>query len=213
MAELDYTPNSHKFKEETQSQPQAKPQNLPEKKPTVEKVVSGKVKTKKKNEIRKFTDVFIAEDAHNVGSYILNDVVVPAVKKLIVDMVTDGINMIFFNTTGRGGSGTNASYTNYRSYSDTRRDDRRYSETRTRSGYSYDEIVFDTRRDADDVLSRMDELIDTYGMVSVADMYDLVGQSCNYTDNNYGWTSIRSAEVYRARDGWMIRLPKVLPIK
>ena len=66
--------------------------------------------------------------------------------------------------------------------------------------------------EAEDVLSRMDELIDTYGVVSVADLYDLVGISCNYTDNKYGWTNLRNAEPVRVRDGYMLKLPKALPI-
>ena len=66
--------------------------------------------------------------------------------------------------------------------------------------------------EAEDVLSRMDELIDTYGVVSVADLYDLVGISCNYTDNKYGWTNIRNVEPIRVRDGYMLKLPKAMPI-
>ena len=62
----------------------------------------------------------------------------------------------------------------------------------------------------------MNELIDTYGMVSVADFYDLVGLQCNYTDNKYGWTDIRNASVVRVRDndgnGYLIKLPKIQPL-
>ena len=59
--ELLYTPNSHKYKAEQK-------QTAEEKK--IEKVVSGTVKTKKKSEIKKLTDVFVSEDASNVKSYI-----------------------------------------------------------------------------------------------------------------------------------------------
>ena len=59
----------------------------------------------------------------------------------------------------------------------------------------------------------MGDLIETYGMASVADMYDLVGISCDYTANKYGWTNIRNAEVVRTRDGYMLKMPKALPIK
>lgn len=59
----------------------------------------------------------------------------------------------------------------------------------------------------------MDELIDMYGVVSVADLYDLVGITGNYTDNKYGWTNIRNAEPVRAMGGgYMLKLPKALPI-
>ena len=58
----------------------------------------------------------------------------------------------------------------------------------------------------------MDGMLETYGVVSVADMYDLVGITCNYTDNKYGWTNLRNAEPVRVRDGYMLKLPKAGPI-
>ena len=48
-------------------------------------------------------------------------------------------------------------------------------------------------------------------MVSVADLYDLVGISGNYTDNKYGWTNLRNSDVQRVRDGYLLKLPKALP--
>ena len=195
----DYKPNSHRSKEE---------QNLPEKK--IEPVVKGKVTTKKNN-VRKLTNTFVTEDIQNVKSYVLMDVLVPAIKKAISDIVTNGIDMLLYGETGRSRRKTNASVVSYRNYYDNRREER-YSSSRTRTGYSYDDVVLETRGEAEDVLSRMDELIDTYGVVSVADLYDLVGISCNYTDNKYGWTNLRNAEPVRVRDGYMLKLPKALPI-
>ena len=78
--------------------------------------------------------------------------------------------------------------------------------------YSYDDIILSTRGEAEDVLSRMDELIETYGLVRVADLYDLVGITGNYTDNKYGWMNIRNAEIMRVRDGYMIKMPRAVPI-
>ena len=73
-------------------------------------------------------------------------------------------------------------------------------------------IILESRGEAEDVLERMDELIATSQVVSFADFYDLVGVSGNYTDNKYGWTDIRNASVIRVRDGYMIKLPKALPL-
>ena len=203
----DYKPNSHRFKEEQKNAPT-------EERRRVEKVVSGTVKTKKKSEISKFADVFISEDIHNVKSYILMDVLVPAAKKAIRDIVTDGIEMILYGSTGRSGKSSGASKVSYKSYydRDRRDDDRRSDNSRTRTGYSYDDIVLESRGEAEEVLTRMDELIETYGTVSVADLYDLVGKTCNYTDNKYGWTNIRNAEPIRVRDGYLLKLPKALPL-
>ena len=79
-------------------------------------------------------------------------------------------------------------------------------------GYDYDEIVLESRGEAEEVLERMDDLLDNYGIVSVAAFYDLVGITGNYTDNKYGWTSLRNASVQRLRDGYLLKLPKALPL-
>ena len=199
----EYKPNSHKSKEERR-------ESVPDKK--VEKIIAGTVKSKKKNEIQKFADVFISEDVTNVKSYILLDVLVPAIKKAISDIVTNGIDMILYGESNRTKSNSAASKVSYRSYYERGNDKRDYANSRTKTGYNYDDIILDNRGEAEDVLSRMNELISTYGVVSVADLYDLVGVTGNYTDNKYGWTDIRSAQVVRIRDGYLIKLPKALPL-
>lgn len=194
----EYASNSHKSRAEAAKQDHK-----------VEKVVSGTVKTKKKTGLNKMANVFISEDAGNVKSYILMDVLVPAVKKAISDIVTNGIEMMLYGETGRK-KNSNSSRISYRDYY---KDDRRSRDrTISRSSYDYDDIILETRGEAEDVLSRMDEIMDTYGIVSVADFYDLVGVTGSFTDNKYGWTNIRSANVLRTRDGYMIKLPKATPI-
>lgn len=181
----------------------------------VEKVVSGSVKVKKKNGVTKFADNFISEDIHNVKSYVITDVLIPSVKRAISEMVTNGIDMILYGSTGGRSKRSSADRVSYRNYYDRRDDDRYRDRDRDRvrtSAYSFDDIVLDSRGEAEEVLARMDELIDQYGVVSVADLYDLVGVTGNYTDNKYGWTNIRNAEPIRVRDGYMLRLPKALPI-
>lgn len=204
MNNMDYKPNSHKFREEQES-------NVEKKK--VEKVIKGTAKTKS-NELRKFADVFISEDVKNVKSYVLMEVLVPTIKKAIVDIVTDGINMIFFGGTGARKTRTNASYVSYNSYSD-RKDTRTYESDRPKTAFSYDDIVIDNRGDAEEVLDQMQALIETYGMASIGDLYDLVGKNDdNYMKHRYGWTKMNfhNAKVERVRDGYLLKLPKALPI-
>lgn len=193
----NYKPNSHKYKEN---------QEISEKR--VEKVISGTAKTKK-NEVRKFRDIFISEDISNVKSYVLMDVLVPAIKNAIVDIVTDGVNMIFGTGSGRKKtSGSN--YVSYRDYSrESKRDDNRVPSGR----FAYDDILFPSRGEADAVLEQMDAIIEEYGYVTVADMYDMADLNAPYTGNRYGWTSVRRAEIVRVRGGdYIIKLPKAMPI-
>lgn len=202
----DYTPNSNKYKQE---QAEKKKE---EKKLTA--VVSAGAKTKKKSEMAKLSDIFISEDIHNVKSYVFLDVLVPAIKKAISDIVTNGIDMILYGESGRRDrKHSGASKVSYGSYYRSDRDRDRREPVRARSGFDFDDIIFDNRGDAESVLTAMEDVIDQYGVVSVGDLYDLADVSTNnYAINKYGWTDLRSAEVVRTRDGYMIKLPRALPL-
>lgn len=203
----EYKPNSNRFKESQHKEP------VEEKR--IEKVVAGPVKTRKKSKLSKFTQEFISEDAKNVKSYVFGEVLIPAIKKAISDIVTDGIDIILYGESRRGSRRSAADRVSYRNYYDGDTRASRLLDNRNRSystGYSFDEIILSTRGEAEDVLARMDELMDSYGLVRVADLYDLVGLTGNYTDNKYGWTNIRNAKIVRTRDGYIIDMPRAVPI-
>ena len=203
----NYKPNSHRSKEEQK-------ENGVEKK-EIKKVVQGTAKVKKKGKTSKFASMFISEDATNVKSYIVADVLVPAAKKLISDIVKDGIEIILYGGVNHNkrSSGFRADYVSYNRYSDRKYEDRRLDDSKSRYEYSYDDVILETRGEAEEVLDAMDNIIEEYGMVSVMDLYDLVGITGQYTDNNYGWKNIRNSEPVRMRDGYMLKLPKAIPLK
>lgn len=199
--EEEYKSNSNRSRE-------IKKQREEEKK--VEKVITGKVKTKKRSFFSKFKDEIISQDAKSIKSFVFGDVLIPSIKKAISDIVTNGIEIILYGETkGRRSTADRVSYRSYYDYRNSRSDDRNISISST---YNFDDIILDTRGEAQEVLDRMDELMDTYGLVRVADFYDLVGITGNYTDNKYGWTNLRNASVVRVRDGYLIKMPRAVPI-
>ena len=192
----EYKGNSHRSKEQQESAERKKIEPI------------AQAKTKKKSEAKKLVGAFVQEDVTSVKDYIINDVLIPAAKKAITDIITNGIEMLLYGET-RSKSKDRSTKVSYTKYYD--RDYDRPARSRGRYGYDYDDIILDTRKEAEEVLDRMDDLIDSYGVVSVADLYDLVGISGNYTDNKYGWTNLRNADVQRVRDGYLLKLPKALP--
>ena len=145
----EYKSNSHKSRQNQND-------DIPEKR--VEKVVSGSVKSKKKNGLQKITNVFVPEDVDDVKSYIFEDIVVPAVKDIILDAVRAFLGVSGNSRVGRSSTSSKISYRKY--YDDRdRRDSGNVS--RTRTGYDYDDIILESRGEAEDVLERMDELIAT----------------------------------------------------
>lgn len=192
----EYQSNSHKSKEESDRK--------------IQKVVSGKVTTKK-NEGRKLANMFISEDAANVKSYIILDVLVPAIKKAILDIVTNGADMILYGGK-RNGSRKSGNKISYRNYYDDKKDDNNKSNFRTSNRFDYDDIVFESRSECEAVREQMVDLIEAYGFVTIADMYEMADLPSPYTSNKYGWTNIRTAETVRVRDGYVLKLPKAMPI-
>lgn len=167
----------------------------------VKKIVSGKIK--KKNNL---LDIIFSEDANSVKEYIISDIVIPNAKKLLSEIITKGSDMLLYGET-RSTKNTNASKVSYKSYYNSG------TPLRTQTRYSFDDILIENRGEAEEVLFQLDELINEYGIVSVADFYELVGiDGSTYTDNDYGWTDIRTAKIVRTRDGYIIKLPRPVPL-
>lgn len=207
MSDPVYTPNSHKYKE------QQKQEAVEEKR--VQKIVKSPVKIKK-NEVRKFTDLFISEDAANVKEYIFMDVLVPAIKKAIYDIVTNGVDMFLYGGTGKGkggASGTKVSYRNFYEQKNNTPSGYRGSEnTRNNNAFDYDDITFTNRGEAEAVKQNMQDTIARYGMVTVADLYDMVDLPTPFTSQKYGWMDVSNAEVVRYRGDYRLKLPRAVPI-
>ena len=203
----DYSSNSHKSREVVEKQ-----NALPEKK--VNAVVTTPAKMKKRSGFRRFADIIIAEDATNVKSYIFTDVLIPALKKAISDIFSNGIDMLLYGESGKSRKSSPSSRISYRNYYD-RTEDRRDSrnvETYSRDIFDYD-IEFDSIGEANIVLNSLEGLIDRYGVANIGDLYDLSGISTtNYAVNKYGWTDVRGAQVIRSRDKYVLRMPKATPI-
>ena len=200
--ETNYPSNSRK------SKVSGTPDNtVPDKK--VEKVVKGTVKKKKRSEISKFKDAFISEDISSVKNYVFLDVLVPSIKKALLDIITDGANMILYGDKKSGNNRGASSRISYRDYSGS---GKREWPVPRRDDYDYDDLVYDSRDEAYDVLDGMQDIIATYGVATVADMCDLSGVTCQYPDNRYGWMNIKSAQVVHRGDGYTIKMPKAVPI-
>ena len=203
----NYAANSYKAKADLAA---ATTEQKEEKK--VEKIISGNVVARKKSIGRKMFDTFVQEDAGTVKNYILTDVVVPTIKRAIVDTVQ---LVLYGHTSSNNRNGSNRStYVSYEQYyARDPRNRQRTVDRRANSVYECQEVTLEDRGDAEDVLRSMNNLINIYRVVSVADLYDLVGMPTNYTDNNYGWTDLTGTRIIRDRDGYFILdLPKPSPI-
>jgi hypothetical protein len=166
-----------------------------------------KARIKRESTARKVVGEIIREDARTVGETVLWDVIIPTVKNLISDTVTRGIESMLYGGDSRPRSKT--SYSDYSGYSRPKGSRDHPSERRDRRSArpaepERNEIIFDSRSDANDVIDRMSDLIDQYGQASLADLNALIGASSNFIDDNWGWTDMGSFNVRQVRDGFML---------
>lgn len=205
MSDPVYTPNSHKYKEQQNAS------STEEKKVT--KVVNGPVKTKR-NDVRKLADIFISEDISNVKSYIFMDVLVPAIKKAIYDIVTNGIDMFLYGGSGKGRNNQPGAKVSYRNYYEQKNNGgyRASDNARQSNAFDYDDIVFNNRGEAEAALQQMKDIVARYGIVTVNDLYEMTPLSAPYTSQKYGWMDVSNVDIVRVRDGYILKLPRAVPI-
>lgn len=207
MENYDFKPNSFKYKEE-QKKTSEEPKPV-----AAQKVVQGPVTIKKPTGIKRIFRMLLAEDLPKVKEYVLQDVLIPSAKKAIDDIVTNTSSILLYGSSGRNKKttspfGTKVSYYNdYTSYS-------KPGNTTTvkpvdRTGFDFDQYVFNNRGDAEAVLEQLFDMLSRYGLVRVSNFYEAIGEkSNNYCIYNYGWTNLNAAKVARVPSGYIIELPR-----
>lgn len=183
-----------------------------------EKKVVAKAKVVKKSRIKEALRTFFAQDLPEIAEHLVVDVAIPAAKNAITDMVTQGIQQLLYGEVDR--RRPTAGYTSYSSASRSNRGTGRYEsrhvanrETRQPKPTSVDDLVFDTRGEAVDVIEYIAETIEQYGQVSVADLMSSVGIQPRYTDERWGWTTTDAFELRQIREGWLVSADRPDPIK
>lgn len=190
----------------------------------IERVVQSEVVRRKTPLTRRVSQNLLGGDAQSVWGFMFGDVLIPAARDMIADALTGGIERaIFGDSRGpssrsrnrhRGGPLGHTSYDRYHSSSRGVRDEpRRELSRRARSSHNFDEIILGSRAEADEVLDRLEDLCDRYESATVANLYELVGLDSAYTDNKWGWTSMRNADVQRVRGGgYLLNMPRPEPL-
>lgn len=212
MAGMDEFPgNSRKEQATRPSPPKAE-------KPKAEKVVKSEAKVVKKSFSSRFRDTFLGGEFRSARSYILTDVFLPALRNLVVDATSKGIErLIYGDAVRRRPQDPGRPRVQYHSPTS------RYSPRpgpmlpdqpplSRRPARGAEDIVLVSREEAELVVERLTDIIDTYDVATVGDLYDLVGLPTTYIDNKWGWTSLNYADVKQVREGYLIDLPQAEPI-
>jgi hypothetical protein len=198
----DFRSNAVKERETAKASEPVRPKAAP-----VE--LSGNVtKAKKKSVMSKVVRSLLSENIDNIGSYLIFDVVVPALKDGLYTVMVNGAGAIFGKT--RNSENRERYHTSSSYYSTYRRQQEGPTFTRVATNvYDYDEYGFDERGDAEIVKDIMQNLAQQQDWVSVAEYYDVLKMAASTTDTKWGWRDLRSIYVEQRRDGrFYIHFPR-----
>lgn len=191
----------------------------------VAKVISGNAVRRKRPLGKRVREMFTGEDDGSLTEYVFMDMIIPALKDLVADVIIGSTERKLFGEASPRGRrpGRRSGPTNHFAYDRVsnpvgraagRDDPRDGLSRRARARHEFDEIVIPTRPEAEEVLSQMFDLLERYDEVSVSEFYELVGVSGDFPDRRYGWTDLRGSRVSRANGGgYVLDLPptEVLP--
>lgn len=199
----DVPGNSHKARQAQKPEPVETPEKL-------EKVIEGKVIRRKSPWYKKVTNNLVAEDAGSVGDFLLESVLLPAFRNMVRDVVVRGTDQVLYGSKGAGRPAVGQSQTT----GSLRTQYRNAPEQRpvgltaaARSQHNFDSIVLPQHQDALNAIESLAAHAIKYGSASVADLYDILGISGEWTDTKWGWTDLASANLQQTREGWLLVLP------
>lgn len=168
--------------------------------------------------------LFFGDDGFKgMATYLVRDVFIPSLQNTAADLANTAIQRAIFGEDyihrrrGRNYSdyyGSGRSYYNAgrlaASHSRDTNYDQQYHRRNTDTSSTVSRIIFETSADAQEVFNVMLDNVEQYGMVSVADFYELSDVQSKFTDHQYGWTDLRSTRIVAARGGgYIIEFPPV----
>ena len=207
METPDFPPNS-----DISKQPQGK---------GLERVTEGSVTRKRRSLRKQLSETFIAGDMRGAIQYVTFDVLLPAAKDMVVEAFSAGIEKLIFGEgrRRRGSTMPQSGPTGYITYNQMSRPESRLSSSasralsrQARARHDFDEIVLDSRTEAEEVIDRLYDIVGRYDSATVADLYELVGLSSSHIDHKWGWTDLRGSGISRIRDGYLLDLPDPEPL-
>ena len=198
-----------------------------EDRPKLEATIQGGVSLKRKTPGQRFTETFLNNgDIKTVGQTILMDVIVPALKEMIFNSGRDALSMFLWGDTrasGKGGLRAGGIVRDYSSYSSSivsrNRDNNRVDIYRSEDSPRYNNLVFEIRGDAENILFNMRDYINTYDDIQIVKLYELVREQTGIAipmtaqDAKFGWSDLTNATVRQVRGGYLLELPNPIVLE
>ncbi len=195
--------------------------------PKVKKIEGVTVVKVKKPLGQRIAENFGGQDLKTVGKTLALTVLLPGAKDIMMSLLEEGGRRLIYGDSARrssgngliGGGGTRIRQTSYGSAS------RNISSNSVREStlgarelrqFDFSNLVIEDAAKADEIIMEMETAIEEFGVVTVADFFEAIGESGNgFTDRKFGWDAkaFAGAEPKRVRGGWILDIPEPLGIK
>ena len=166
-----------------------------------------------------FEEIFV-NNFNEMKKTFVQEVIVPNTKDWMYGLLSNMLDDMFFKGSGssyRSSSifsrsrGTDYSSRFRGSSRSSRREQR--DEPRREDIRDWEEISFDTRADAEQIVSSMKAAVRDYGIVTIGDLFSFSGLDSSWADCKYGWANLDYAKAIRGRDNrFYLDLPNPMPI-
>jgi hypothetical protein len=197
-------------------------------------VVDGK--KHKQSALEMFKEAFVGSDGDDFKRFLIQEVIVPTIQEGIIDGVMSSLGMFMYGDKFEMGRGRRRGrrsrfdddgyrYHDYRaSYKRRSRfedddyddDDRPRKKRRTGSLYKFDCVELEDEEEMDELVESMEDYIDTYDEISVAQMYQMANITPRAEDFNYGWNTMKGHRIvtrkHKDYDSYILDMPSPRPI-
>lgn len=196
----------------------------------LKKVTTGKAYVRKESAFKTLIGSIFVTDTKSLWSYAKDSILKPSIKKVIVDFISNVVNMAVYGSPKSGQSYQGQYFNNmiyspslpYISY-DTINNGRGLPSpaipAKNDVGFKFDLMAWDTYKDAKNVLIGLKNEMMANGVVSVAGYYELWNENVSvpFTYNSWGWAphdfDNLGDEPLQTGDGkWYVPLPNARPI-
>lgn len=201
----EFPAQSHKAREQREVQP----------------VVRNPGRIRKAPVGQRFRETFFQGSAQDVWGAMFWNVFMQGIRDNIADAFHEGVDTLFRGQGG--GGGYRSSRARSRSSQITKHNPDRALGGRSsvperisredRDRHNFSGIELDSRAEAEQVLSELNQSLDQFDVVSLAEFLQLCKITPDHTDYKYGWEDLGGARIVHSRGAYYLDLPQPIVIK
>lgn len=153
-------------------------------------------KVSKASFMKDLIEAFLPKDFNSTKRSLIKDVIAPTGKKFALDLVR---TILYDSAPEQSSEPAHTIESRPASTVSIYHDQHKISSTspdrKIWKAFEYDDITYLSEKDCMQALARLQEIARAEGNVSVAQLYETAGYSCEFSCGKYGWTNVDDATV------------------